>query len=701
MQLGRIAEHLDQIDEKWDDRDTEWGERFTRIERELFGDGTPGIKTGLSDLNARLDQRLDRIERELFGDGTSGIKTGLSDLNARLDQRLDRIDRELFGDGTLGIKTRLSTLDARLDQRLDRIDRELFGDGTPGIKARLSTLDARLDQRFDRIERELFGDGTPGVRSDVPALSDRVAELLADTTSRYTSTQINATPSSVSGIPLDPHAVYGGVLNVSYTSEGPTFSSWEEASGVAFSMGHPIHNMILQTRTWGTFEDYSNLTFFEIHPDLATSWSVSEDGLQWTFNLRDGVFWSDGTPFTCSDAKWSFDSIRTGEGLHRSPRALAFHTVKANVSEGFVCTDDLTLLVNHDRPKAAFLEVMSMPYHYMRPKHIYENDTDLMRRQPAEVGTGPFSFGQWLPGESYTFERKDDYWDQPFPYVDQIRYALLTIASNEVAFRVGRLDIYPGINRGRADAMLRECTDCVFFDRSFDAGFQAVMTHHQRPPWNTQPIKDAISYAMDRTRIGEFAADGWMTPPIAGPFYPGSAWDMPDDLLATIPGYDFSDPAGNKDKARQILVDAGYKEGELTLSFSIWNVASVAATAVVIQEELEAVGFDIHPILLDTVRAYQAWIDGDFDVGIHNFWVAGLDPDIVLYEHFYSGSDRNYNRYSKLRTDRVIDEMSGTVDPKLRKQRAWDVAEIILRDHGKHLIGYGSRIGSMQPRVGG
>ena len=213
--------------------------------------------------------------------------------------------------------------------------------------------------------------------------------------------------SSVSGVPLNDDAKYGGTLNVSYTREGPTFSSWEEAAGVAFSMGHPIHNMLLQPRTWGTIEDYNNLVFFEIHPDLAYEWEVSEDGLEWVFKIRDGIQWSDGTPFTCADAKWSFDSIRTGEGLNRSPRALAFNTVKPALDEGFVCADDLTLIVNHDRPKAAFLEVMSMPYHYMRPKHIYENNTDLLREAPAEVGTGPFSLGQWLPGESYTFERRD------------------------------------------------------------------------------------------------------------------------------------------------------------------------------------------------------------------------------------------------------------------------------------------------------
>ncbi len=542
-------------------------------------------------------------------------------------------------------------------------------------------------------------DTTPGGTTETPTDTTSPAPGTPETPT--TEKPMEEASTSVSGKPLDPDAVYGGVLQLGYTREGPTFSSWEEAAGVAFSQGHPAHNMIAQTRTWGTQDDYRNLVFFEVHPDLATGWEVSEDGLQWVFNLRDGVSWSDGTPFTCTDAKWSFDTIRTAEGLNRSPRALAFNTVKESVDDGFVCADDLTLIVNHDRPKAAFLEVMSMPYHYMRPKHIYEDNFDLMRDQPASVGTGPFSFVDWLPGEKYIWERNADYWDQPHPYLDGIEYTLGTNTSIDAATRAGRIHINTGLTGGRADTILRECTQCVFFDRSTWSGFNAVMTHHARPPWNTQPIKDAISYAMDRTRIGLISADGWMTAPTAGPFYPGGAFDMPDDVLADIPGYDFSDPDGNKDKARQILADRGYGPNELTIPFTIWNVTTVAATAIVIQEELEAVGFSVEPNLLETARAYQAWSDGDFDVGLHSFWVAGLDPDIVLYEHFYTGSDRNYNRYSTAESDRLIDEMSGTTDPELRKQRAWDVAEVIMRDHGKHIIGYGSSMAAVQPEVGG
>ena len=428
--------------------------------------------------------------------------------------------------------------------------------------------------------------GTTTTAPAPAAETDTTTSASTDTSSTSTESSSTTTETmepeiatTVSGKPLDENAVFGGVLTTAYVREGPTFSTWEEAGGVAFFAGHPSSNMLVQPRTWGSMEDYTNLVFFEIHPDLAESWEVSDDGLQWVFKIRDGVTWMDGTPFTCADAKWSFDTIRTGEGLNRSPRALAFNTMKADINEGFVCADDLTLVANHDRPKSAFLEVMSMPYHIMRPAHVYDGNTDAMREEAPTVGTGPFVLAQWLPGESYTWERNDSYWDAPLPYLDGIKGTFGTNSSNDAAFRAGRLDVHPGLNGGRADTMLRECDQCIFYARTYDSGFQALMTHHQRTPWNTPEIKDAISYAMDRALIGQVAADGWMSPPSAGPFYPGGAFAMPEDIMKSIPGYDFSDPAGNKDKARALLAEAGYEPDELTVPLTVWNVASISANA--------------------------------------------------------------------------------------------------------------------------
>ena len=107
---------------------------------------------------------------------------------------------------------------------------------------------------------------------------------------------------SVSGVPLDMDAKYGGILRVSQRSTNPLIP-WEEAAGPAFDVAHLLNNMLIKPRTWGNEDDYRNNAFFELHPDLAETWEQSANGLAWSFNLRDGVEWSDGTPLSCNDVK--------------------------------------------------------------------------------------------------------------------------------------------------------------------------------------------------------------------------------------------------------------------------------------------------------------------------------------------------------------------------------------------------------------
>jgi peptide/nickel transport system substrate-binding protein len=499
--------------------------------------------------------------------------------------------------------------------------------------------------------------------------------------------------ASVSGIPLDPDAKFGGVLHTAYQSEGPSFSQWEEAGGVAPQAGQPLTNMLVQPRSWGTAEDFQNQAYFEIHPDLAASWEQSQNGLQWTFKLRDGIEWSDGQPFTCADVKWSFDTIRTGDGLARSPRAIHFLAV-----DNIQCPDDLTVVFNLKRPKPGFLEVVAMPYHAMLPKHVYENNTDLLRQQPHQAGTGPFLLSEYIPGELIRFTKKEDYWNQPFPYVDEIEARLIALTAQPASLRAGRIDIGPqnGWSAGAARTITQECSSCQAFDKVWAMGMDpAIMVNHQRAPWNLPEIKDALSLAIDRKKYVQVTLEGFGTVPEGGPFFPGGYWAMPKERLAQIPGYDFDNPEGNKQRARELLAQAGFEPGELVIPFSVgvYNHNDVPSLV----EDWTAVGFRVEPTLYEVGRTYELMSAGTFDVFVHGFWVAGYDPDVQMYEQFYTGSDRNYNRYSNPQFDQLVDEMSQTLDPEERRRKAWDAAEIALRDQAKII----TSMRAYQPIIGG
>jgi peptide/nickel transport system substrate-binding protein len=472
------------------------------------------------------------------------------------------------------------------------------------------------------------------------------------------------------------------MLRSAAVTEGPTFSPWEEAAGIAFTVQQPVTNMIVQNRTWGTVQDYESAAYFKVEPDLARSWEQSQDGLTWTFRFQEGVMWSDGAPFTCADAKWALDAIRTGEGLQRSPRAVHFSAVQE-----IACPDDLTMVINLVRPKPALLEMVAMGYNMVFPSHIYANNTEALRQEPAKAGTGPFTLQEWVPGEKYTFVRKEDYWNKPFPYLDGIEVPILGAQAQLTAMRAGRLDLgRTGFtwSSAQAEQLQRECADCQFFKPHSALSISNVIyVNHERAPWNTPAVKDALSLAVDRLKAVQVLAQGWGEPPRAGGvFFPGTYWAMPYERVKTVPGYDLENPEANKQRARDLLAQAGYQPGELTLTLGWWQSGGASAP-VSITEDLEAVGFSVTLEETETARAYEKLTNADFDVRIHGHFLGSNDPDVMFYEHFYTGSDRNYGRYSNPEVDRMIDEMSVTLDPEERRSKAWDVAEIVLRDQAK------------------
>ena len=516
---------------------------------------------------------------------------------------------------------------------------------------------------------------------------------------------------SVSGKPLDADAVFGGVIQTAATGDGPTFSNWEEAAGIPDDAIWPLSNMLIQPRTWGTLEDFRNNAFFEIHPDLAADWEISDDGLDYIFNLRDGLEWSDGTAITCADIKWSYDTIRTGEGLRRSPRAVHFKVI-----EEITCPDDLTVVFTLEYPKPAMLEVIAQPYNVIRPAHIYktmletEGNLDGLRKDLPTVTSGPFLVEDYIPGERYLFQRNSDYWDNPLPYLDGIEVSILANSAQISAIRAGRLDVggKQGWDRGRADTLLRECGSdtCQFWPRLIASSFSpAVMPHHDREPWSNPAVKEAIALAIDNYKYIDTVTLGYAVAPTGCGFYPTGEWAMPQERCAAIPGmadiYEDHDAASlaDKERAKALLSKAGYEPGTLEVTVRFWSV--IADNVPPIIEDLQAIGINAEAEILETALAYDAWTNGDFDIGVHSFWIAGLDPDVVLYEHFYTGSDRNYNRYSNVAFDNLVDQMSQTLDKAERKELAWQAMELALNEVGKVVVAHGSYVPTFSARVRG
>jgi peptide/nickel transport system substrate-binding protein len=147
-----------------------------------------------------------------------------------------------------------------------------------------------------------------------------------------------------------------------------------------------------------------------IVPDLATSWSWSEDGTELTFKLRDGVKWHDGKPFTAADIECTYDLLmgRTKEKLRLNFREAWFFNLAEVTTNG-----DAEATFHLNRPQPAFLSLLASGYSPIYPCHVSPRD---MRTHP--LGTGPFKFVEYKPNRSIKVTRNPDYWKPGRPYLD-------------------------------------------------------------------------------------------------------------------------------------------------------------------------------------------------------------------------------------------------------------------------------------------
>src|SRR5215469_16159857 len=186
---------------------------------------------------------------------------------------------------------------------------------------------------------------------------------------------------------------------------------------------------------------FNNLVMYDQHikqnrlqsivPDLATSWSWSEDGTELTFPLRQGVRWHDGKPFTAKDAACTWDLLtgKSSEKLRVNPRKSWYRNLEAVTTNG-----DYEVTFHLKRPQPAFLTALAGGYSPVYPCHVAPRD---MRSHP--IGTGPFKFVEFKPNERITVTRNPNYWKAGRPYLDGIEYTIIRNPSTAtLAFVAGK-----------------------------------------------------------------------------------------------------------------------------------------------------------------------------------------------------------------------------------------------------------------------
>ena len=321
----------------------------------------------------------------------------------------------------------------------------------------------------------------------------------------------------------------------------------------------------------------------ELEPDLAESYTVSDDGLTYTFKLRDGVKFHNGRVMTSADVKYSFE--RAVNPATQSPGGGYFGMIagyddaaagKTADLSGVETPDDNTVIFHLTRPDATFLHLMAINFGYIVPKEEVEKSGADFGKMP--VGTGAFKFVEWVPGQSITLERNKDYYKAGTPYLDKITFEFgqdPTVAV--LRLKKGEIDI---VGDGIPPAQFAEIQadpankDLIAEGDQLHTGY--VTMNVTTPPFDNLKVRQAVNMAINKDRIVRLinnrAAPANQALPPAMPGY------NPDNK-----GYPF-DPEG----AKKLLAEAG--AGEVSTELYAMNVDPNPRIAQAIQQDLAAVG---------------------------------------------------------------------------------------------------------------
>jgi peptide/nickel transport system substrate-binding protein len=257
---------------------------------------------------------------------------------------------------------------------------------------------------------------------------------------------------------------------------------------------------------------FNNLVMFDQHvpqnsldsivPDLASSWSWSEDGKELTFKLRPGVKWHDGKPFTAADVKCTWDLIagRSAEKLRVNPRKSWYRNLEEVTPNG-----DLEVTFRLQRPQISFIALLASGWSPVYPCHVSPRE---MRTRP--IGTGPFKFVEFKPNESIKVVRNPDYWKPVRPFLDAIEYTFVsTPATAILAFAAGKFDrtgqgfmSIPLMKQLKEQAPNAECTVVPWNIP------RQMLVNRSKPPFDNAELRRAMVLTLDRRAFIDILSDG-------------------------------------------------------------------------------------------------------------------------------------------------------------------------------------------------
>ena len=413
----------------------------------------------------------------------------------------------------------------------------------------------------------------------------------------------------------------------------------------------PQHYSTLLTFNWDKFP--------ELEGDVAESWNVSDDSLTYTFKIRKGIKFHDGTPLTAADVKASYDRLRNPPEGVISARLALFSSI-----DTVTTPDEFTVVFKLKNTDGFIMQGFGSPYNVIYSAKDLAADPKFPQKNVN--GTGPFRFVEHVPGEKWVAKRYEDYHFDNVYLDGTVSFRIKEILNPMVGGQImaeWRAAV-PPVRKSLEEQM----GDKVAFQTMPMLSLMMVTLNSEFEPFKDQRVRQALSLCIDRYNgFPNLAKITWTAPDATGNLLPGSEWALTPKELEAFPGFG-RDIEVNRAEAKRLLKEAGH-EG---LKF-VYNNRSVAHPyehfAIFLFSQWKACG--LNPELVSNPTAKWAALrkNGGFDATIDfnsNFLP---DPTLMLQKLISKDrSPQNYSGYTNRELDALFDAQKKEADPAKRKE---------------------------------
>jgi len=437
-------------------------------------------------------------------------------------------------------------------------------------------------------------------------------------------------------------------------------------------------------------------------PGAAESWTISDDGLTYTFTLRPDLKWSDGSPLTAEDFRWSVERVVTPATasrfasfffpLENARQILAGELDPAEI--GVEIIDERTLVYRLVVPTPSFLETLASNVASPVPRAVIEEHGRQWTRAGRMLSSGAYRLAEWVPNSHVTLEKNPHFYDADMVSIPVVRYyPSENQATGLRRYRAGELDILLNFPADEMDWIERNLPGHMKVWPALAVNY--LLLNLAREPFDDPRVREALSISIDREGLvsrlvtpGSLAAYTLTPGAVAGYEPPAPAW-------AEVPYRE------RVERARALLAEAGYSNRN-PLQFDIVydTLEENRRTVVALSSMWQQIGVRASPVNVEFNQLNRAARTGDFSVLRYTWFSPNDDPDTFL-ALLDSRNPNNYSSYRNSEYDRLLREANRQRDPEARMALLQQAEAMMLSEHPVVPVFFYTRRFLVKPHVAG